>query len=94
MLSYDGEADDPPPPTKSEPVPPTPDLAPLPAEPVEAAPRGPDTPAGASDDFNLKTEPDAAADGMQGAYDNQHAMKQEPMHDYDKPISIKDDGYV
>ena len=43
-----------------------------------------------SEDFNVKTEPDQGMHGMQGVQNGQ----QDHGDDYDRPIGIKEDGYV
>ena len=83
--SYDGEADDPAPPVKSEPVPATPELVEMPSEQQDASYKTEDT-----DDFKIQTEPDQGNDGMHAVQNGQQSHGDE----YDRPIGIKEDGYV
>ncbi len=47
----------------------------------------------ATDDFNIKTEADHGDQGFQGGQYGHHGQ-QDHNDDYDRPINIKDDGYV
>ncbi|KAK5168862.1 uncharacterized protein LTR77_006171 [Saxophila tyrrhenica] len=80
---YDGEADEPAPPAKTEQKPPTPEPA-----PVQQDAQPEETNMEAVDDFNINTEPQNYGGGFQGVQQSQ----QDHNDDYDKPISIKDDG--
>ena len=80
--SYDGEADDPAPPAaKEEPVQRTAEPQPI----VQAEPVAEGFKTDAVDNFIIKTD-----DGMQGV----HNGHQGHGDDYDRPIGIKEDGYV
>lgn len=82
LFSYDGEADDPPPPTKpAEPdVKPEPEAAPA---PVSAEPQQQDT---NEQDVQFKAELDQP---MPEARQEPQAARDD---DYDKPLSLKEDG--
>ena len=86
--SYDGEADDPAPAVKDEPVKAEPEPEPVQAEPQEDSYQADDT-----DDFNIQTEPEYGTEGMQGMQDA-HINQQVHGDDYDRPIGSKEDGYV
>lgn len=79
--SYDGEADEPAPPPKEEPTP----AEPEPATEQNTAPEDPWQPDTYTNEPDVKTEnkQDEAADAQ-------------PKHDddYDRPLQIKEDGYV
>lgn len=88
MSSYDGEADDPPPPAaKPAPAEPEPDPEPMKQEPVLDQ-----TPMDAGDEWmNVQTEtPQQPGNDSHGA----QGFQQDHGDDYDRPISIKEDGYV
>lgn len=79
--SYDGEADDPPPPTKVEPeAKPEPEAAPAPDATEDMKEENNE------DDVTFKTEPDQVMSEPQ----QQQAPAQDD--DYDRPLQIKEDG--
>ena len=86
--SYDGEADDPAPLAKEE----TARVAPEP-EPMHPEPEPEQFQPEAADDFNIKTEPNQGFEGMQNIQGFQNGQ-QDHTEEYDRPISIKEDGYV
>ena len=82
--SYDGEADDPAPPVKEEPIRSDPEPAPIKPEPQLDSWQPEQT----QEDTPFQHEPDQAGS---------HDIKMETQDhddDYDRPIGIKEDGYV
>lgn len=80
--SYDGEADDPAPPAASEPE--------VKQEPQGSVSAPPEAEVPQQQEAAVKTEQDYPMQEVKQEF------KQEPAHDddYDKPLHIKDDGYV
>ncbi|KAK3710926.1 hypothetical protein LTR37_009947 [Vermiconidia calcicola] len=83
---YDGEADDPAPAAKEEPA----HVAPEP-EPMHQEQELEQFQTEAADDFNIKTEPNQGFEGMQNIQGFQNGQ-QDHTEEYDRPISIKEDG--
>lgn len=84
LHSYDGEADDPAPPVKEDPVKSEPEPAPVQTEPQEDAWE----PEQLKGDTQFNAEPD------QGGSHDVRVEPQDHDDDYDRPIGIKEDGYV
>ena len=84
-LSYDGEADDPAPPVKDEPVPSIPEPMEKPSVQQEETFKPEDT-----EDLKVEPEPDQGDGGFHGFQNGQQSHND----DYDRPIGIKEDGYV
>lgn len=89
MTSYDGEADDPPAPAKA--APPEPEPEPEPVAPKQE-PVLVQTPLEPGNEW-MNVQTDTAQQPGEESHVTQ-SVQQDHGDDYDKPINIKEDGYV